>query len=297
MKKVWLYFSMCICFVSTMFFGAVSTEAKIYIESDEKAQLSFSPQFHDNGDLYFGDFNNPWGFASKTNYLEQENIAFYLDPRFKNFNKFEVSGSVYRVSVSDYLDRFGERDDMSGYISVDANEDTAIKISSTRTSKRFDPCSSHRENTKLAASSYLGNLARIALEMKSSINEKGITNVHPVLRFDAVLIEGNETSNFTMGMNANYLYQNNETGTSDTGYEFYKKINYVCKTYGNFELPLNAYYIDNTKFFIDVDSDLVDVPTTYKFKNFRIVLERYVSINSFDPNELRLLDGIGEVLA
>lgn len=113
-----------------------------------------------------------------------------------------------------------------------------------------------------------------------------------------MIVEGDNTSRFTIGMNQNYYYMDLIIGGHpDHRYDLYQVFDNKCYSYKEFVMPFNYGFYGDTKLFIDVDSDALNVPTTYKFKNIRVALERFVPINFAEYDELILLDGIGQTLA
>lgn len=292
MKKALFFVSMCICFVSTLFIGGTSSDAKIYIEGNQDAYVRFTPQISEDNSFSILDGENKWTLGWKTNSFS-EHYAFYVEPnRIGQFDKYELDGSVYRIFTNDYSSDYPDKSDLMGYVSIDTENESEVTISSTRTENRIND--EYSESAKPVFASTLGKLTYIANDMIDSLMGQNKTNVHPVLKFDAAFVEGDSTSNFTVGMNMNYSYYREKI---DTRNEIHQVFNQDCHSYGEFTLPFPVNYPDPTKIFFDVDSDSLNVPTTYKFRNLRVALERFVPLNTAEYEELLLLDGIGQVLA
>ncbi|WP_212647189.1 ComEA family DNA-binding protein [Candidatus Enterococcus clewellii] len=293
-------------------FGNEQAEAKMIIEGNEETRLQFIPTIQQDGNLSItrtaeGSVWEKWSLGMKRDLGDfwggepgRPQVAYVTGGMVTEFDGFNEVNGIFRVDSS-LLKELDETVDDTGYYIFDSQNTNQVNIGYTRTEQRtqyFEGSEETYENSKSGVLFSEAHSLAVAVDLlKSSYVEQGIISVHPVLRFEAALVQGDSTAQFAVGNNVNYNYFNYGTTPVYGGSESSFVYSYHGSDYQEFYLPFAEGFSGPTKMFIDVDAKTIGQQTEYSFRNFQVVLERYVPITMASYEELLLLDGIGTTLA
>ena len=291
-------------------FRSEQAEAKMIIEGNEETSLQFIPTVQQDGKLSItrtaeGASLENWSLGMKRDLGDfwggesgRPQAAYVTGGMMNEFEGVNEENGIFRVDSS-LLKELDEAVDDTGYYIFDSQNTNQVNIGYTRTEQRiqyFEDSEETYENSKSGVLFSEAHSLAVAVDLlKSGYVEQGIS-VHPVLRFEAALVQGDSTAQFAVGNNVNYNYFNYGT-TPVYGSESSFVYAYQGSDYQEFYLPFSEGFSGPAKMFIDVDAQTLGQQTEYSFRNFQVVLERYVPINSASYEELQLLDGIGVTLA
>ncbi|MGL4695775.1 ComEA family DNA-binding protein [Enterococcus larvae] len=289
--------------------GNEQAEAKMIIEGNEETVLQFIPNVQEDGTLKINRTaeGNAWEDwfsgrkASITSIANGELIGpevAYVVSNMLDFRQFDEVGGVFTVGTVE--EEYNYDIDDSGYFIFDSNQTNQVNIGYTRTENRLQTPEDSEYSYETEKSGVLFSEAHslyMAVEMLKSEVRLNQIFAHPVLRFEAALVKGDCTAQFALGNNGNYTYNQYGKIPLHGGSEGSQVYHYQGREYQEFYMPLAENFCGPSKLFIDVDAKTIGQQTEYSFRNFQVVLERYVPITMASYEELQLLDGIGVTLA
>ncbi|MGL4695774.1 ComEA family DNA-binding protein [Enterococcus larvae] len=285
-------------------------EARTFIEGSAETSFYFNPVIDEDGtlsilqttDAYSGE---TWSFGTanlSSEAVNGESTGMSLVggglPYFDVFNR---ENGLITISAEDYSEQLSWTD-MTGYFVLDPANTKQVAVGYTRTENRMhqeeDPEFSYEQfKTGTLYTNQVTTAAQAISQLRSDLAEQEIYHVYPILRFEAAKTKGDVSSQFSVGSNvgsAPYYYY----GTvREHGYETSQIFTYQGSAYETFYLPLSDGFAGHISLFVDVDAKTIGQQTEYSFRNFQVVLERYVPITMASYEELQLLDGIGVTLA